>query len=331
MHLIRRLVALALYIAVLLSMFWACAALWIDGPTSRPLSGFLAVGYAAVTVLILLRCQPITRSVTLYLAPFAAVLWWWLSIAPSNDRDWQAEVARLASARIEGDMVTIENVRDFDYSSETDITERWETRSYKLSEIKGVDLFKSHWGSPLIAHTFISWEFEQGPPLTISIETRKEVGEVYSAVRGFFRQFELYYVVSSEADLAKVRTNVRGETVYLYRLRGTPEEARALLLDYLKTVNELREKPAWYNALEYNCTTSIRQHIQAIVPVPFDWRILVNGYLDEAAYEHGNINTSIPFDELREASRINERANADGTESYSVRIRTGLPARPGVD
>ncbi len=177
----------------------------------------------------------------------------------------------------------------------------------------------------------VSWDFESGPPLTISIETRKEVGESYSAVRGFFRQFELYYVVSNENDVARVRTNYRGENLYLYRMRGDPEKARVLLLDYLQSINALHETPAWYNALEHNCTTSIRQHIRQVIPVPWDWRVLVNGYLDQAGYEYGTFNNTLPFEELRQRSHINERAKAAGRSDYSERIREGLPARPGED
>ncbi len=329
MRIIRGLFSFTLYLAILLTVLWTCAALWFDGPAARPLAGLLVAGYAVLTAILLVQFRPVTRSAMLYAVPFAVVLGWWLSIAPSNERDWQPEVGRLPSARVEGDIVTVDNVRDFEYRSDTDFTERWETRSYDLSKIEGVDLFISKWGSPLIAHTFVSWDFEGGPPLTISIETRKEVGESYSAVRGFFRQFELYYVVSNENDVARVRTDFRGENVYLYRLRGDPEKARALLLDYLKSVNALHETPAWYNALEHNCTTSIRQHVKYVVPEPWDWRVLVNGYLDEAGYEHGMINNTMPFDELRRRSHINERAKAAGRSDYSERIRDGLPARPG--
>ncbi len=331
MRVIRGVLAFALYLAVVLTALWACAALWIDGPSTRPLAGLLVAGYAVLTAIVLVRFRPVIRSAMLYAVPFAAVLGWWLSIAPSNERDWQPEVARLPSARVEGDIVTVENVRDFEYRSGTEFTERWETRVYDLSKIVGVDLFISHWGSPLIAHTFVSWDFEGGSPLTISIETRKEVGETYSAVRGFFRQFELYYVVSNETDVARVRTDFRGENVYLYRLRGDPEKARALLLDYLKSVNALHETPTWYNALEHNCTTSIRQHARHVVPAPWDWRVLVNGYLDESGYEHGTINNTMPFEELRRLSHINERAKAAGRSGYSERIRDGLPARPADD
>lgn len=276
--------------------------------------------------------RPLVRALGAYVLLFAVVLAWWLSIEPSQDRVWLPDVAQLPSGRIEGNVLTIKNVRNFDYRSETDYTARWETRTYDLSKLVGVDLFMSYWGSPLIAHTFVSWEFEDAPPLTVSIETRKEVGETYSTVKGFFRQFELYYVVSDERDVAKLRTNYRGEQVYLYRLRGSPALTRKLLDDYLVSISRLSVQPAWYNALVHNCTTSIRQHVKHVIARDrWDWRILVNGYLDRRAYERGTINTTLPFDEVRKRSHISPRARtADGTENFSKVIREGLPERPAA-
>src|SRR6202035_2568939 len=111
------------------------------------------------------------------------------------------------------------------------------------------DMFLSYWGPTLIAHTIASWEFDDGRHLAISIETRKERGETYSALRGFFRQYELVYVVADEHDLIGLRTDYRGEQVYLYRLRVSAVPARALLVDYLQEINRLAEHPQWYNAL----------------------------------------------------------------------------------
>jgi hypothetical protein len=188
----------------------------------------------------------------------------------------------------------------------------------------------SYWASPLIAHTIMSWEFDDGGHLAISIETRKERGESYSAVRGFFRQYELYYVVADERDVIGVRTNHRGERVYLYRLAASPARARALLLAYLERVNQLARAPAWYNAFSHNCTTSIRLHVQEIgVANPWDWRILVNGHGDQMLYERGSLNRDLPFDELRARSDITARAQAaDSRPDFSTRIRDGLPERP---
>jgi len=151
--------------------------------------------------------RPMRRALTAFLVLWLVVLAWWLRIPPRADRDWQPDVARVATADIDGDVVTIHNVRDFDYRSDTDFTERWEDRTYDLSRLGGVDLFMSFWGPTLLAHTIVSWEFDDGRHLAVSIETRKERGEVYSALRGFFRQYELYYVVADERDVVRLRTN----------------------------------------------------------------------------------------------------------------------------
>ena len=329
---ITRVAFILLLPVLLLSALWACASLWFDGPAFRPAAGLLVAGFAASSLCLLIWMRPLIRALGAYVLLFALVVAWWLSLEPSHDRDWLPDVAQLPSGRVEGNVLTIENVRNFDYRSETDYTARWETRTYDLSKLRGVDLFLSYWGSPLIAHTFVSWEFEAGPPLTISIETRKEVGESYSTVKGFFRQFELYYVVSDERDVAKLRTNYRGEEVYLYRLRSSPAQSRKLLDDYLVSVNRLSVQAAWYNALIHNCTTGIRQHVKHVIPSNrWDWRVLVNGYLDRSAYERGTINTTLPFDELRKRSHISPRARTDdGTANFSELIREGLPERPAA-
>jgi hypothetical protein len=258
---------------------------------------------------------------------FFAVQFWWSGIEPSNDRSWLPDVARAPVARFDGDLVTLENVRNFHYRSEDDFDEIWETRSYDLSKLRGVDLFLSYWDSPMIAHTIASWEFEDGQHLAISIETRKEVGESYSAVLGFFRQYELYYVAADERDVIGVRTNHRDEQVFLYRLRTPVPVARALLVDYLRVISQLAIQPRWYNALRYNCTTTIRRHAQHVAPRnPFSWKILVNGFIDELGYERGTIDTSLPFEELRRISDITERARAAADDpDFSRLIREGLP------
>lgn len=306
---------------------WSMAALWFDGPASRGFAGLLAAGFALAALGILIRLRPWRVAAGAFGLLVAMVLLWWLSLSPSNDRDWQLDVARPARATIEGDLLTIENVRNFHYRSETDYDEHWETRTYDLSKLRGVDMFFSFWGSPMIAHTIVSWEFEDGPPLAISIETRKEKGESYSAILGFFRQFELYYVVSDERDIVALRTNQRGEEVYLYRLKTPVSTARAVLLEYVRKINELAEHPRWYNAFSHNCTTQIRHHVQQVAPEnPFSWKILVNGFLPELGYDRGTIDTSLPFEELRERSDITERARAAGGDpSFSDRIREGLP------
>jgi hypothetical protein len=320
-----RVVLTALVVTVVV---WSVAAVWIDGPKNRELAGMLCVVVGAGSLLLLLVVQPWWWSLATALVPFVVVLAWWLSIAPSNDRDWQADVARLPSATIAGDRVTIRNVRNFAYPSAGAVVERWETRSYDLGRIDGFDMFLSYWGPKIIAHTISSWQFSDGQHLAISIETRKKNGQDYSPVLGFFRQFELYYVVADERDVIGLRTNHRGEDTYLYHLRTPVSHARALLLDYFAVINELAAHPRFYDALTQNCTTTIRMHQRQTLKTlpPFDWRMIVNGYGDQMLYERGMIDTSLPFDELKRRSRIVERAHAaEGAADFGTRIREGLP------
>ena len=327
---LRLLGRLILGLALLLALAWGSAALWFDGPANRNLAALLAVLYPLLALALLFKLRPWRRAYAACLVLFVLLLAWWLSLPPSNSRDWQREVAQLPSAEIQGDKVTIRNVRNFDYRSETDFTEHWETRSYDLSQLRGLDLYMIYWGSPSIAHTILSWDFADGQHLAVSIETRKEAGESYSAVAGFFRQYELYYVVADERDVVGVRTNHRHEDVYLYPLRTPPARARVLLLDYLKAVNRLAQHPKWYNALSHNCTTTIRLHASDVIPgIPRDWRWLANGHLDEMFYELGVVNRDFPFAEFKRRSYINPKAQAVAAHGdFSETIRKGLPPRP---
>jgi len=311
---------------LLLPIAWAAGAVWFDGPASRALAGTLAalVGLGGALSLLVL---PFGRALLVSLALFAGVTAWWLSIPPRQDRDWLPDVARVPRTIRNGDVLTIENIRNFTYRTETDYDEIWETRTYDLSKLKGVDLFLVTWGAPGIAHTIASWEFEDQPPLAISIETRKQKGEVYSAIKGFFRQYELYYVVADERDVIGVRASHRGERPSLYRIDMLPENAKKLLLRYLDEVDDLAAKPRWYNALTHNCTTEIRWNLQAIgLKNPLDWRIFANAHLPELMYERKAIDTSLPLAELVKISDVTEKAKAaDGAPDFSKRIREGLP------
>lgn len=309
---------------------WSAMALAIDLPmASARLPVAIAFGVAALLALIFVRGQ-----VWKLLAGFCAcivVLVWWLTLLPSNERNWQGDVDRTAHAEIDGDTVTIHNVRNFDYRAEFDYTPRWETRTYDLSQIRGVDLFLTFWGSPWIAHPIASFEFADGQQVAFSIEVRKEVGEAYSSVLGFFRQYELIYTIADERDVVRLRTNYRtGEDVYLYRSTTSPEIAREILLDYLRSVNEMHQNPVWYNALTSNCTTNIRLHTKAVAGdavAPWDWRLLLNGKSDEFAYQYGRLVTDdLPFDELKRRAYINEAARAaDQSADFSALVRTDRP------
>ena len=292
-------------------------------------AGFGLFGLAALAGLAVRRWR--WRVLVGFLALFAVlVAWWSTAIRPSNDRDWKPEVAVLSYATIDGDLVTVHNIRNFDYRTETDFTPRYYDRTYDLRQLDSVDLVASYWTGPAIAHIFLSFGFGGKDYLAISIERRDEKGEEYSAIKGLFKQYELFYNVSDERDVIRVRTNYRKdppEDVYLFRVHGPLEIGRRLFLAYIREINALKEHPEWYNTLIANCTGNIWLHAR-VNPrrVPFSWKILLSGYVPEYLYEMGRLDTSLPFAELKQQSHVNARARAaDKAENFSQRIREGLP------
>ena len=253
------------------------------------------------------------------LAGFGIVLAWWLSLKASNDRDWRPDVAQTAWTEIDGDRVTIHNLRNCDYTTENEYTNCWHNRTVYLSQIRGVDFVFTTWGVPWIGHPILSFAFEDGQHIAFSIEARYQMGESYSAVRGFFRQYELIFVAADERDVVRLRTNYRkDEEVYLYRTNLQPETARAMFLTYNNYLNKLRDHPEWYNALTKNCTTTLDRELSQKVsdPQPWTWELVINGTLDHLLYNRGRLVTNgLPFDELKESAHIN--AAALGCESVS--------------
>jgi hypothetical protein len=261
-----------------------------------------------------------------FLVVFFAVVVWWISIAPSHDRQWRPEVAVMPRAIIDGDRVRITGVRNFDYRSRNDFTVRYEEREIRLSHLTALDFLVSYWSEGPVGHTFLSFIFDDAPPLSISIETRPEVGESFAPIASLFKQFELIYVVGDERDLVRVRTNYRKENVYLYRLNASADDARRLLLVYLARINELADRPEFYHLLSNSCTINIVRYANAAGRVGrFDIRHLLNGLVDSYLYHSGRVDTSLPFDELRRRSLINVAARAaDDASDFSAHSR--IPA-----
>jgi Domain of unknown function (DUF4105) len=321
---IRLIPASLAWLAAGLASLWAAAALFFDFPFA---GGKLpiAIAYVLLLLVLLFVVHGGGRKMLAWVVCFAAVTLWWFSLKPSSDRLWMADVSQTAWGEVNGDSITLHNVRNCDYRAEFDYTCQWETRTYDLTQLRGGDFFLDNWGSPWIAHPIVSFDFSPGGHLAMSIETRKTVGQSYSALLGFFRQYTLIVIPADERDMVRLRTNYReGENLYLYRTKGTPAVARELLLDYVQQINKLHARPEWYNALTTNCTTVIFSQA-AMKRQRWDWRILLNGKLDELEYHRGTLVTDgLSFPALKQQAWINPAAKAaDQSPQFSELIRKG--------
>jgi hypothetical protein len=331
----RVLGGVVLALAVAAVGLWGMLALHYSDLSPAWLRGTVTAGFGLLALLtlgaIVVRRRRGTALAVLGVA-FVALLLYWRSIAPSNDRDWAPEVARVPRATIAGDLITLHDIRNFDYRSETDFTPAYYDRTFDLRRLDALDLVTSYWMGPAIAHVFLSFGFGEDH-VAVSVEARKERGEGYSSVQGFFKRYELIYLVGDERDLIRVRTNYRRdppEDVYLYRVQGPIENARRLFLEYVRAINELAERPRFYDTLTTNCTTTILLNTR-VNPghLPLSWKVLLSGHAAEYAYEWKRLDTSMPFPELQRRSRVNEAARAaDQATDFSRRIRAGLP---GID
>lgn len=316
----------------------ALLALWMAGlfAYQLPGPGWLSAGVAGLWLLAALWTSwTVARGVQtrrwsgFYVASVVLAGLWWLLLTPRQDRDWADDVAqRLHVASFDGRHVVLDNVRDFTWRSETDYDARWVRREYDLDQLRSADLALSYWMGPAIAHTLVSFGFDDGRHLVFSLEIRKERGESFSALGGFFRRFEMTLVASEETDILRTRTNARGEDVYLYRLHGLDRgQLKALFAAYLDEARQLDAAPAFYNTATSNCTTIVFDLARHIAPgLPLDYRLLLSGYLAEYAQDVGALAPGVPYAELQAKGRITGRAlqMAPG-ENFSAVIRRGIP------
>jgi hypothetical protein len=324
MKVLRLFACVLTWVAAVLCGAWAFGAIYFDFPAAGPLAAILFV-VVLLAAIVFVRRKLLKLAVVF--GVFVVLASWWLTLKPSNDGAWQPDVAHTAWAQINGDEVTLHNVRNCDYRTDTDFTTHWETRTERLSQITGMDVAINYWGSPWISHPIVSFLFADALPVCFSIETRKAIGQKYSALRGLYRQYTLMYVMADERDSIRVRSNYRHEDVYLYHTLASPAQARERFLEYIKAMNGLRDHARWYNEITANCTTSIRTQRSVNERAPWDWRMLLNGKADELLYERHAIATGgLPFAELKQRSLINKRAIAVAQDrDFSRLIREDLP------
>jgi hypothetical protein len=324
-------IALTRLLALLLALpaTWGGFALWYQVPAGKPMK-ILAVAlwtlFSFLLLLTLYRTRMLIVAAVFVLA-FGALLFWWQRVMPSNNRAWTDDVAEMTSGSVEGSRVILRNVRNFDWRSTTDYTQRWETRSYDLDRLDSVDMILSYWTIQAIAHVLISFGFDDGSHVVFSVEIRPEKDQSYSSIGGFFKEFELSILAADERDVIRVRTNVRGEDDYLYRIRMPIADMRSLFLAYVGQANRLVHTPRFYNTVTVNCTTLIYHMMKRIDGnLPLDYRLLLSGYLPGYVYKVGGLDMRYTLGQLRSFGRITGRAHsADRSNTFSADIRRGVP------
>jgi len=319
-------------VVVILMTAWGALAVFYSNLPGESLRAAVAAVFVLVTCAGFIFLKSRWRALAGFLVLFAVLVSWWLTIPASNDRKWQPDVAVLPYATVKGEQVTIHNIRNLNYRTETDFDVRYYDKTFDLNRLDSVDLIAVYWMGDAIAHVMVSFGFQGRDFVTFSIETRKELGEEYSTLKGFFKQYELIFIAGDERDLIRVRTDYRKppEDVYLFRTRMPPENARKFFMEYVRQINSMKEHPEWYNTLTTNCTTDVVRLIRAYGgQARYNWKVLLSGYAPQYAYDLGALDTRIPFEELRKLSYINPKARAVGDDpGFSMKIREGLPA-PG--
>ena len=318
-------------LVLVLSAVWTNLAIAYQLPAAAGvrIGACLALDVIALTALlaVVLRRRIRWRAVLIYAVAYAIFLGWSSSISASNDKNWAADVVHGITGTINGDRLSVRNLRNFGWRTEADFTQRWEQRTYDLSKLRSLDLFLVYWMGPSIAHTIMSFGFEDGRYLDFSIELRRTQDDQYSAIAGFFKTHELVYIGADERDLMTLR-KARHEQIQLYRLKTPPERARALLVEYIKEANDLAAQPRFYNTLTTNCTTTIFDMMHAVTSsIPFDWRIILTGHLPSYLYDHGAVDTRIPLEELIRRADVTSRVDAGLSEvEFASRLRENVPA-----
>ncbi|MCF1460925.1 DUF4105 domain-containing protein [Agrobacterium vitis] len=314
-----------LVLAALVATGWIALALWYRIPGPEYVRGAAAgLWLVFVLAIISLGRKSLLASVGLFVLSLVVVGIWWHSIKPSLDRDWATDVSRTVTGSVENSIVTLQNVRNFNWTSDTVADAKWETRQYDLNKLNEADMVLSYWGMDAIAHTLISFGFEDGQRVVFSVETRREKTESYSSIAGFFKTYELAFLAADERDILYLRTNMRKEDTYLYPLDIPKQAMRALFLNYVNSADQLAKQPKFYDTITTNCTTVVFDLARQIEPgIPTDYRVLLSGYLPGYLAEHGASVWKLPEPELRARAAISAKGQAAGNSpaDYSSAIR----------
>jgi hypothetical protein len=305
---------------------WMAGAIYYDVFRSAKWSRVVVAGWVISVIALFSILSPLWQPFLLLIATLMVFLVWWFRLRPRHDREWEPSVAMLPRAASNGDAITIESVRNFEYRSLDDFTPRYERRTYRLTNLKRADVVFFNWGIALMSHPVVVFDFGPDGRVCLSIEVRFRRGQQFSIIRSLYRQQELIFLVGDERDIILRRTKYGSpQEAHMYRLNVTLEELRASFLDYINAVNQLHERPRWYHGLTANCTTSFYRLPNS--RRRRDWRVLANGRLDRALYEDGRLDRSLSFQELKRISYLNDVANAAPEAGFGDYILRELERR----
>ena len=325
MYLAKRLFSVIFWVLLFGFWLWSIGALYFFGLPGKNTPMIVSGIFAAVVPLALIALPNRKRTAYGVWVLCFIILFGWTRVEPSHDRIWEENVAQLPDITVQGNQARVHNVRNFDYKTEKDFTVHYYDKIYDLDKLKGVDYVLSYWdGNKAIAHSILSFNFSNGDHLAVSVETRLEKGESQENLNGFFKQYELIYILADEKDVLRLRTNFRKEEVFLYPTTIPDEYVRKMFDIVVERVNSIARQPEFYNALTENCFTSLARNFSKISPPknPFDYRRLANGYSDEMLYENGKIDSKLNFEETKRMHHINQYVqDIPGSSDYSALIR----------
>lgn len=301
---------------------WAATALWLHLGGAPRIMALAALALVSATALAARARKRRLGWAVLGLAALG-VGGWYQTITPREDRNWASDVAHGVTTRIEGDIVTLHNIRDFDWKSRDEATERWITRSVDLKQLETVDMITSVWDNPDIAHLLVSFGFSTGEHIVYSVEIRREAGEEFSEIGGFFRQFELVLIAATERDILRLRTDQRGEEVRMFPVALTPEQSRTMFLSYAELAGQLEAAPRFYNTIAANCTTVVYGLALSLKSdLPLNNKLILSGRLPEYLDALRVLGGTGDMAERRAAALLPANAEAANPGmSYSQAIR----------
>jgi hypothetical protein len=320
--------SLPLWLLGIVLQAWSAGALnFCSFPLHKEWRPKVAIAYAVVIALIWIMSRFRLRGLVVSMVLYLIVLMWFHALKPKTEAVYPANL-QMAYADINGDYITLHNVRNCQYRTKDDYDVKYETRRYDLSKLESIDVMVNYWGMDAIAHTFLSFGFGDDNYLSVSVEIRPEVGEKYGMLDGLFKQYEIIYIWADERDLVRLRTNYNNENVYLYRLHNADQAAmQKIFMSMIKKTTKMYMQPEFYNTLIHSCTNTIGYHIveSGVYDIPWWKRRILTGHIDERIYREGFLDTSIPFAELRNEALIDDRAkDADQDNDFSEKIRTHL-------